>query len=96
MAIAKDDIKRSISEKSSEFVFKLKNGLEVARVSNMKEFISRVKEVATESLEYHTYRGHFGSWFRHFNRFELADKIDSLKSKGEELRLDILRMIGKF
>ena len=95
MIMDRNDVKRLASGKSSEFVFKLKNGLEIAKASGIKEFISRVRSVAVESLEYHTYNGHFGSWLRHFNRFELAERVDALTSKGEELRQDILRMLRK-
>ncbi len=95
MALDKGSVKNAISEKSTEFIFKLKNGMEIARANNLKDFVFRVKEIAAESLEYHTYNGHFGSWLRYFNRFELAEKIDSLKSNGERLREDILRIIGK-
>lgn len=77
-----------------EFVFRLRNGKEVARAASVKEFADKLKTVSAESLEFHTEGKHFGPWLRGLRFGMLADSVDNLKSKGEKLRHDLINLFN--
>ena len=64
---------------------------------SLKDFYEIVKRVATESLDFHLYRGDFENWIENALRDPvLADELANLKIerlKGEELRQEILKVI---
>lgn len=90
-----EDLSKIVAEKGKEFIFRLQNGKEVARASSLMEFISKVKTVPIESLEYHAMNHHFSPWLRYLKQDKKANELDALKSKGERLRLDILNILQK-
>ena len=64
---------------------------------SLEEFYRFIKQVTTDSLEFHLYRGDFESWLRDVCKdVELAEALGALKSeglKGEALRKALLRAI---
>ncbi len=64
---------------------------------SLEEFYRLVKEVCSDSLEFHLYRGDFECWLQDvLNDGELAEAVAGLKAdelKGEDLRKAILKAI---
>lgn len=86
---------QKVSEKGKEFVFRLKSGVEVARAANLEEFLSKLRSVSLDSIEYHTSNKHFGPWLRSLNMNNLAARFDIVSSKGEKLRQELVQLIEK-
>jgi DNA-binding Lrp family transcriptional regulator len=63
----------------------------------LDEFYRQIKQVCSDSLEFHLYRGDFESWLRDVCKDEaLAKAFGTLKSeelKGEDLRKELLKAI---
>ncbi len=83
-------------EPGKEFIFRLRNGREVGRAETLSEFLSRLRTIPLESIEYHFNGRHFSPWLRYLKLNPLADSIEKLTSKGERLREDILEQVSKF
>ncbi len=77
-----------------EFIFRLKNGIEVGKAASLQEFIEKIKTVPIESLDFHTKGKHFGPWLRDLRFGVLADSIDDLASTGEKLRHDLINLFN--
>ncbi len=45
-----------------DFVFRMPDGVEIARASNLYEFEQKLRTVPTESIRYHANRNHFSNW----------------------------------
>lgn len=64
---------------------------------SLEEFYRLVRQVCSDSLEFHLYRGDFERWLQDVLKDgELAEAVASLKTaelKGEELRKEILKAI---
>ncbi len=83
------------AEPGKEFIFRLRNGTEVGRARTLGDFLSRLRTVPIESIEYHFNGRHFSPWLRYLKLNQLADSIEKLTSKGERLREDILEQVSK-
>ncbi|MCW1301903.1 MAG: hypothetical protein OH316_02095 [Candidatus Parvarchaeota archaeon] len=81
-----------VAENGKEFIFKLRNGTKVGSARSVSEFISRIRSLPIESIEYHASNHHFEPWFRYLKLNDVADKLGRLNSKGERLRQDILNL----
>ncbi len=55
------------------FVFRLADGTEVARASDVRELSECIRRVPIESLEYHARRNHISNWLMARSEFELAE-----------------------
>jgi CheY-like chemotaxis protein len=55
------------------FVFRLPNGHEVGRASDVRELANIIQTVPLESLEYHARRNHISNWLMARSEFELAE-----------------------
>ena len=55
-----------------DFVFRLPDGSEIARVSDLHSLEKRLAEIPEVSLHYHASRGHFSKWLRARTEFSLA------------------------
>jgi hypothetical protein len=68
--------------------------------SSLEEFLEKVKEVDSKSLEFHLYRGDFKRWIKDVLGYEeLAEKISEtqkLDLKGEPLRAHIYNIVSNF
>ena len=84
------------AEYGKEFVFRLRNGREVARVKTFSDFISKIKSVPLESLEYHFKGRHFSPWLRYLKLNVVADELEKISSSGEKLRQDIVVTLSRF
>jgi predicted transcriptional regulator len=64
---------------------------------SLEEFYRFIKQVVTDSLEFHLYRGDFENWLRDVCKDqELAEAFGAIKAeslKGEELRKALLKAI---
>lgn len=84
------------ADSGKEFIFRLRNGFEVARAKTLSEFAAKIKTIPIESVEYHFYGKHFSPWLRYLKLDQLADSIERLHSRGEQLRQDISDTITRF
>jgi len=100
------DIRRFLTDYLGfgDFIFRLPDGREVARASDVYELEKCIAGVPAESLEFHTSRNHVSNWLMARSEFELAQKLQP-KSVGdfptvEDVRqyllreLRILRKVG--
>ncbi len=64
---------------------------------SLEEFYRQIKQVITDSIEFHLYRGDFENWLREVLKdSELAEAVGNLKAdglKGEDLRKALLKAI---
>jgi CheY-like chemotaxis protein len=77
-----------------DFVFKTKNGVEVARANNLKALEDSLKEVPIESITFHAERNHFSNWLKARTEFGLAHQLRPRKVSDypnhEALREDLI------
>jgi hypothetical protein len=82
-----------------DFIFRLPDGQEIGKASNLSEFEKILKVIPEESLRYHSSRNHFSIWLRARTEFELAEEIRPQKVSDfkniKELRESILSSIEK-
>ncbi|MCF6271244.1 MAG: histidine kinase, partial [Melioribacteraceae bacterium] len=97
-----DELRKFMNEQFSfgDFVFRLPNGDEVARASNLTELAERLAEAPEESIAYHTSRNHFSSWLKSRTDFWLAYKLRPRKldqyNSIDALRKDIIDAIQSY
>ena len=58
-----------------DFVFRMPDGNEVTRASNLEEFIHGLENAPIESIEYHAGRNQFSHWLRTRSEFYLAAEM---------------------
>ena len=58
-----------------DFVFRMPDGNEVTRASNLEEFIHGMENAPIESIEYHAGRNQFSHWLRTRSEFYLAAEM---------------------
>ncbi len=63
-----------------DFIFRLSDGTEVARVSNLREMEEILPSVPDESVSYHGARNDFSSWLMARSEVMLASKLKPVKS----------------
>ncbi|MBW1804533.1 MAG: phosphoenolpyruvate synthase/pyruvate phosphate dikinase, partial [Deltaproteobacteria bacterium] len=72
------------------FVFRMADGKEIARASNLSDLEEMVPRIPEESLWYHAKRDHFSNWVMARSEISLATKFRNVKasdfSSSEELR----------
>lgn len=83
-----------------DFVFRMPDGREVARASDLKALETKLKEVDAESLAYHAERNHFSQWLRARTEFAVAQKLRPRKLSDfvtyEDLRTDLIQSIAEY
>jgi CheY-like chemotaxis protein len=96
------DLRRFLTEQFGfgDFAFRLPDGGEVARASDLNELEARLHEVPAESLAYHSERNHFSRWLRARTEFALAQKLRPRKVSDfatlEDLRRDLIDSIAEY
>jgi hypothetical protein len=84
------------ADPGKEFIFRLRNGREVAKSKTFSDFISKIRSVPLESLEYHFKGRHFSPWLRYLKLNAAADEIEKISSSGEKLRQDLVFTLSRF
>ena len=83
-----------------DFVFKTKDGIEVARVNNLKGLEDSLKVVPIESITYHAERNHFSNWLKARTEFGLAHQLRPRKVSDypdyESLRKDLIESLQSY
>lgn len=67
-----------------DFVFRMPDGTEVARASNLREMETILPEIPDESVEYHAVRNHFSSWLMARSEVQLASRLRPIKASDFE------------
>lgn len=84
-------------DKSFQFYVDVEKPLGIFAQS-LEEFYRQIKQVCSDSLGFHLYRGDFENWIRDvLGDNELAVEVSSLKElklTGEELRKDLIKTIN--
>jgi CheY-like chemotaxis protein len=83
-----------------DFVFRMPDGKEVARASDLKALETKLDEVDAESVAYHAARNHFSQWLRARTEFAVAQKLRPRKLSDfptyEHLRRDLIQSIADY
>lgn len=83
-----------------DFIFRLPDGTEVARASDLKSIEGQLKLVPDESILFHAERNHFSNWLKARTEFWLADKLRPQKATDFEnigaLRNDLVNNIREY
>jgi CheY-like chemotaxis protein len=83
-----------------DFVFRMPDGREVGRASDLKSIEELLRTVPEASLVFHGQRNHFSRWFTARTEFALARKLRPRKvdefSDAEHLRRDLLASIAEY
>jgi len=83
-----------------DFIFRTKDGKEVARARNLMELEEVLKTVPDESIIYHASRNHFSNWLKARTEFWLAHKLRPRKvsdySTVDDLRWDLINSIKSY
>ncbi|HUM03973.1 MAG TPA: PEP/pyruvate-binding domain-containing protein [Terriglobales bacterium] len=83
-----------------DFAFRLPDGTEVARASDMNALEEQLHKVPAESIAYHSQRNHFSRWLTARTEFALAQKLRPRKVSDftslEHLRHDLIDSINEY
>jgi len=63
-----------------DFIFRMPDGTEVARASNLREMQRVLPDIPDESIFYHAYRNHFSSWLMARSEIMLATRLKPVKA----------------
>lgn len=78
-----------------DFVFRLRDGREVARAANLQQMARVLRDVPTESVEYHAVRNHFSNWLRARTEFALARRLRPRQVSEFENLEDLRRYLSR-
>lgn len=80
-----------------DFIFRLPDGKEVGRATNLKELEEQILRVPDECIQFHAERNHFSNWLKARTEFWLAHKLRPQKVQDfasiRELRSDLINSI---
>lgn len=80
-----------------DFIFRLPDGTEFARASDLKQLEEALKIVPAESIKYHAERNHFSNWLKARTEFWLAHQLRPRKVSDypsvEDLRKDLINSL---
>ena len=83
-----------------DFVFRQRDGTEVARASDLRALESLLATVPAESIGYHAERNHFSTWFKARTEYELAHQLRPRRVSDfpslDALRSDLIRSIHEY
>lgn len=73
----REDMRRFLREYFSfgDFVFRLPDGAEVARATDLQSLEEQLQVVPEESIEHHASRNDFSNWFKARTEFDLAARL---------------------
>lgn len=83
-----------------DFIFRMPDGSEVGRASDLRELERQLKRIPDESLLFHSKQNHFSRWLKARTEFWLAHKlrprqVSDYKSL-QDLRKDLIRSLRDF
>jgi len=96
------DFRRLLTQQCAfgDFIFRLPDGTEVARASDMNSLEAQLHTVPAESLSYHSQRNHFSRWLTARTEFAVAQKLRPRKVSDfpslEALRQDLISSINEY
>ena len=76
-----------------DFVFRMPDGSEVARVSDLRALEEQLHTVPPESIAYHAERNHFSNWLKARTEFALAYQLRPRKLSDYASHEDVRRML---
>jgi CheY-like chemotaxis protein len=83
-----------------DFVFRLADGTEVDRASDLKTLEERLHTIPAESIGFHGERNHFSNWLTARTEFALAHRLRPRKVSDyaslEDLREDMIESIAEY
>jgi CheY-like chemotaxis protein len=83
-----------------DFIFRMPDGHEVSRATNLKALEDQLKTAPDECIRYHAERNHFSNWFKARTEFWLAHKLKPRKYTDYdtigELRDELIRSIFEY
>jgi CheY-like chemotaxis protein len=83
-----------------DFVFRMPDGREVARASDLKTLEEQLRTAPAESVAYHSERNHFSIWLKARTEFALAHRLRPQKlsdfASVEDLREDLAHAIQEY
>ena len=83
-----------------DFIFRLPDGTEVARATDLKSLAETLRSVPEPSVRYHAERNHFSRWLKARTEFDLAEALRPRRIEDypdfESLRDDIVREIDAY
>lgn len=97
-----EDLRNILIERFSlgDFVFRMPDGREVARATDLTSLVALLREVPAECLAYHAARNHFSHWLMVRTEVALAQKLRPRKiadfTSLEDLRQNILDSIEEY
>ncbi|MGA8774788.1 MAG: PEP/pyruvate-binding domain-containing protein [Terriglobales bacterium] len=96
------DFRRLLTQQCAfgDFIFRMPDGAEVARASDMNSLEALLHTVPAESLSYHSQRNHFSRWLTARTEFAVAQKLRPRKVSDfpdlEALRSDLISSINEY
>jgi CheY-like chemotaxis protein len=96
------DFRRLLTQQCAfgDFIFRMPDGTEVARASDMNSLEALLHTVPAESLSYHSQRNHFSRWLTARTEFAVAQKLRPRKVSDfaslEILRQDLISSINEY
>ncbi|AFH48012.1 Response regulator [Ignavibacterium album JCM 16511] len=80
-----------------DFIFRLPDGTEVGRASDLKQLEEVLKTIPAESIKFHAERNHFSNWLKARTEFWLAHQLRPRKVSDyptvEDLRKDLINSL---
>jgi CheY-like chemotaxis protein len=80
-----------------DFVFRMPDGTEVGRATNLKMLEEQLQKVPAECVKFHAERNHFSNWLKARTEFWLADRLRPHKVEDfpsiEALREELVRSV---
>ncbi|MHB9113817.1 MAG: PEP/pyruvate-binding domain-containing protein [Thermoleophilia bacterium] len=96
------DLRRVMIEQFSfgDFVFRLPDGTEIDRASDLRMLAEKLGTVPIESVAYHAERNHFSRWLKARTEFALAHRLRPRRlahfSTAEEMKADLIQTIEEY
>jgi hypothetical protein len=76
-----------------DFVFRMPNGTEIDRASDLRALEAKVAQIPDESIYYHARRNHFSNWIMSRSEIPLASKFRKVKASDFASAQDIRNYI---
>ena len=90
----------SESLRIGDFVFRLPDGTEIDRASDLRSLEEKLQDVPAESLAFHGQRNDFSTWLKARTEFDLAERLRPRKVSDydtlESLRASVIQSIAEY